>query len=174
MFILTYHGFHLLKDIWPKISSLCPCLNLSYNSICAMSRNFLMWGSQSLEPLLKFSTSFCLDEGLVLSCQNACTCPFTTSMSFISKRGNLPMKDQTSVWPESIFSLLEQYLWSSLISNPKGLDVGLRIRRALVILFMIDYDNTWWAALRSFEHDFFPIVLNASTKILIAWEIGSK
>ena len=34
-----------------------------------MSRKCLMWGSQSLEPLPNFSTTFWLDEGLVLSHQ---------------------------------------------------------------------------------------------------------
>ena len=73
-----YHGFHFSKDLWPKLSSLCSCLNLSYNFVCVMSRKCLMWGSQSLEPILNFSTSFWLDEGLLLSCQNSCTSPFTT------------------------------------------------------------------------------------------------
>ena len=142
VFILTYHGFHFSKDLWPKLSLLCSCLNLSYNSVCVMSRKCLMWASWSLEPLLNFSTSFWLDEGLLLSRQNSCTNPFTASMSFISEHSNLPMKDQRSVSPESSFSLLEPYLQSALISNPTSLDVCLRRRRALVLLFTIDYDNT--------------------------------
>ena len=165
LFILTYHGFHFLKDLWPKLSSLCSCLNLWYNYVCVMSRKCLMWGSRSLEPLLNFSTSFWLD-GILLSHQNSYTSPFTTSMSFISECGNLPMKDQKSISPESICSLLEQYLHSVLISNPTSLDVGSRSRRALVLLFMINCDNTWWAALRSLEQYLFPIVLNTSTKLL--------
>ena len=95
MFILTYHGFHFSKDLWPKLSSLCSCLNLSYISICVMSRKLLMWCSWSLEAFLHFSTSFWLDEGILLSCQNSYTGTFTTSMSFISERGNLPTKDHT-------------------------------------------------------------------------------
>ena len=139
---LTYHGLHFSKDIWPKLSSLCSCLNLSYNSVCVMSRKCLMWGSRSLEPLLNFSTCFWLDEGLLLSCENPCTSPFTASMIFISERGNLPMKDETSISPESSCSLLEQYLQGALISNPTSSDVGLRRRRALVLLFTIDYHIT--------------------------------
>ena len=139
-----------------------------------MSRKFFMWVSWSLESLLKFSTSFWLDEGLVLSHQNSCTSPFTTSMRFIPKCVKLPMKSQTCVWHESSCSLLEQYLRSDLISKPTSLNVGLRIQRAFVLLFTIDYDNRWWVALRSFEHDLFPIVLNASTKLLTTWEVGSE
>ena len=161
VFILTYHGLHFSKDRWPKLSSLCSCLNLSYNYDCVMSRKCFMWGSWSLETLLNFSTSIWLDEGLLLSHQNSYTNPFTASMEFISKSGNLPMKHKTSVWQESSCSLLEQYLWSALISNATSLDVGLRRQRALVLLFTIDCDNTRRVALRSFEHDLFSIVLNA-------------
>ena len=63
---LTYHGLHFSNDLWPKLSSLCSFLNLSYNFVCVMSRKFLMWGSRSLKPILNFSTSFWFDEGLLL------------------------------------------------------------------------------------------------------------
>ena len=79
VFILTYHGLHFSKDLWPKLNSLCSCLNISYNYVCVMSRKCLMWGSWSLEPLLNFSTSFWLEEDLVLLCQKFCNNPFTTS-----------------------------------------------------------------------------------------------
>ena len=41
-----------------------------------------MWGSRSLEPLLKFSTSFWLDEGILLSRQSSYTSPFTIVFCF--------------------------------------------------------------------------------------------
>ena len=130
LFILTYHGFNFSKDLWPKLSSLCSCLNLSYNSICVMSLKFLIWGSRSLEPLLNFSTSFWLDEGILFSCQKFYTSPFSTSVRFILKHGNLSLKDQTYVWPQSSCSLLEQYLQSVFILKPTSLDVVLRSQRA--------------------------------------------
>ena len=166
VFILTYHGLVKSKDIWPKLRSLCSCLNISYNYVCVMSRKCLMWCSRSLENILNFSTYFLLDQGILLSCQNSYTNPFTTSMSFISECGNLPMKAHIYVWLESNYSLLERYLQTVLILKPTILDVGLRSRRAIVIFFTIDCVNTRRAALRSFEWDLFPVVLNASTKIL--------
>ena len=162
LFILTYHGLHFSKYLWPKLSSLCSCLNLSYNYVCVMWIKCLMLGSRSLETLLNFSTSFWLDEGLLLSCQNSYTGPLTSSMRFISQCGNLSTKDQTSVSPESSCSLLEQYLRAILICKYTSLDVGLRSWRVLVLLFMINCGNTQ-RALWSSEWYFFPIVLHAST-----------
>ena len=50
-----------------------------------------MWGSWSLEPLQHFNTSIVLEQGLVLSCQNACISPFTASTNFIYLHGILPL-----------------------------------------------------------------------------------
>ena len=133
-----------------------------------------MWGYWSLDSLLNFSTSFLLEEGLLMSTKKYCTSPFTTWMSFISEHDNLPMNTQKSIWPESSCSLLEQYLHTVLISKCTSLDVGLISWRSLFLLFTIDYDNTQWASLRSFEWNWFPGVLNASTKLLTIWELGSE
>jgi hypothetical protein len=85
VFIQTYQGLHLWKYLWPKLSALCTVLNLSYNFVCVMSRKCLMWGSRSLDPLLNFSTSFWLEEGLVFSCQKVCTSPLTAPINFMSE-----------------------------------------------------------------------------------------
>ena len=75
VFIRTYQGFYLWKDLWPKLSALCIILNLSYNCVYVMSRRCLIWSSESLDPLLNFSTYFWLEEDLVFSCQKSWTTP---------------------------------------------------------------------------------------------------
>ena len=65
--------------------------------LCHVKKVFIC-GSRSLEPFLNFTTSFWLEEGLLLSCQYSCTSPLIASINFISERGNLPVKAHIFVW----------------------------------------------------------------------------
>ena len=137
-----------LKNLWPKLSSGWALLNLSYNYVCVMSRKCFICGSRSLEPFLNFTTSFWLEEGLLLSCQNSCTSPLTTSINFISEQGNLPAKAHIFVWqPVSRLSHLMEYFQRVFTLHLMILDVSLSKRRRLVILLTIDSDKTCQATL---------------------------
>lgn len=155
VFTLTYQGFHFSKDLWPKLSSVCALLNLSYNFVCVMSRKWFICGSRYLEPFLNFTTSFWLEEGLLLSCQYSCTSPLTTSINFISKQDNLPVKGHISVWqPVSRLSHLMEYFRRIFTLHLMILDVSLSKRHRLVILLTIDSNKTHRVALRSLERVF--------------------
>ena len=110
VFNLTYQGLHFSKDLWLKLSSVWGILNLSYNYVCVMSRKYFIRASWLLGPFLNFTTSFWLEEGLLLLCQYSYTSPLTASINFISERGNLPVKAHISVWqPVSRLSNLMEY-----------------------------------------------------------------
>ena len=167
VFTLTYQGLHFSKDLWPKLSSVCALLDLSYNYVCVMSRKCFICGSRSLEPFLNFTTSFWLEEGLLFLCQYSCTSPLTASINFISGRGNLPVKAHISVWqPVSRLSYLMEYFRRVFTLHLIILDVSLSKRCCLVILLTIDSDKTRRATLRSLEHVFEPIFWKASTRFL--------
>ena len=130
VFILTYEGLHFSKDICPKFNCLFSFLNFLYSFVSVISRRCLICSSWSFEPLLSLSTSFQFEEGFVWSCQKLYTSPFTTSTSFMSRRGNRPIKAQTSVWEVvSRCSLLIEYLRRVFTFKLTSFDVCLRKRR---------------------------------------------
>ena len=110
----------------------------------------------------------------MLSWQKLCTNPFTASIKFMLEHGNLPMKDQQTIYPVSICSLLKEYMGIVYTFKLIILDVGLKKWRALVFVFMISCENTRWATLWCFKQVFLPILRKESSKILTIWELGSK
>ena len=158
VFIKTYQGLHLWKDLWPKLSALSTILNLSYNSIHVMLRIFLIWGSWSLDPLLNFSTYFWLEEGLVFSCHKSYTSLLTALINFMSEWGSLPVKAHKYVGPPvSRLSRLLEYFLRVLILHFMRWEVCWRKWCFLVVSLTIDCDKTRQDTLQSLEHVFLPI-----------------
>ena len=128
-----------------------------------------------MEPLQCFNTSFVLEQGLVLLCQNVCTSPFTTSTNFMSLRKNLPLNShKVSIFPStpSLYVLTEYFL-SVFGCKHTNCDVHLIKLRCLVDLLTIDLAKTRQARLQSYEQVFLPIDVNASTRDFTMWLLDS-
>lgn len=139
-----------------------------------MSRKCFICGSWFLEPFLNFTTSFLLEEGILLLCQNSYTSSLIASINFISERGSLPMKAQISIWqPVSRLSRLIEYFRRVFTLHLMRLDFSLSKLCRLVILLTIDSKKTRRAALRSLEQVFWPIFWKASTRFLTIWLLVS-
>jgi hypothetical protein len=170
VFIRTYQGLHLWKYLWTKLSALCIVLNLSYNFVYVISRRCLIWGSWSLYPLLNFSTSFWLEEGLVFSCQKSCTSPLTDPINFMSKQGSLLVEAHKYVFPPvSRISHLWEYFLMFLTFHFMRCEVCCRKWCYLMILLIIDCVKTCRATLRSLEEDLLTFFWKTSTRFLTIW-----
>ena len=116
-----------------------------------------------------------LEASLVLSCQNACTSPFTAYTNFMSLHGNLPLNAHNfSIWPSmSRLSLLIEYFFRVFRFKLIIFYVHLIKRCCIVLILTIDSANTRCAILQPFERDFLPIDVNALTRDLTMWLLDS-